>query len=89
MKVTHVHLRIDLQHREGSRLRAMGSVTLDGVFQIEYVKVVQRTDGTFLVAMPSRLGTDGSHHDVAHPVNKTLREHINDAVMSEYNRLRP
>lgn len=87
MIVTKVHLRVELVPRIGSRLRAVGSLVLNGVFQIEYVKVVQKTDGSYLVQMPSQLGNDGVHHDVAHPVSRDLRASIDRAVMKEYHRM--
>lgn len=85
MKVTHVRLNIDLLQRSGSRLLAVGSITLDGVFQVEYIRVVRRTDGTLLVAMPSQKNNAGSHQDVAHPVSRQLRDDINNTVLAEYH----
>lgn len=87
MIVTGVRLRIDLLQRHGSRLLAMGSVVIDGVFQIEYIKVVRKPDGTLLVQMPSQISNDGVRRDVAHPITREARAAIDLAVLSEYNRL--
>ena len=34
--------------------------------------------------MPSRRRRDGSFHDVAHPINQDLREHIESTVLDYY-----
>lgn len=87
MRVTHVNLRVDLIQQSGSRLRAVGSITLDDVFQIEYIRIVQAMDGQLIVAMPSIRNTAGEHRDTAHPLRPWLRKHINDCVLTEYQKL--
>ena len=81
MIVTSVRLRL---FRSGAvRVKAVGSIVLDQCFQIEHIHVVERENGTYLVAMPSRYES-GKWHDDAHPVTPDLRQNINNSVMSQY-----
>ncbi len=84
MIVTSVRLR--LFPGNPRRVRAVGSLVLDECFQIEHVHVVQREDGTLLVAMPSRY-ENGIYHDVAHPISAAFRSALDHAVLSEFERL--
>ncbi len=59
---------------------------LDRCFQIEHIHVVERPDGTLLVAMPSRYEA-GTYHDVAHPITGEFRAALDRAVIEEYTRL--
>lgn len=84
MVVTSVRLR--LIPPGPKRVRAVGCLILDSCFQIEHVHVVQKPDGSLLVAMPSRYeGFD--YHDVAHPITASFRAELNSAVLKEYARL--
>lgn len=83
MEITSVSLRTELVQRDGSRLIACGSVTLDNELRIEYIRVVKTNDGRFLVCMPSLVNGTGQHRDTVHPIKRTLREKINDSVLEE------
>ncbi|HHW44173.1 MAG: septation regulator SpoVG [Thermoanaerobacteraceae bacterium] len=80
MVVTDVRVRKVLP--EG-RMKAIVSVTLDDMFVIHDVKVVEGNNGLF-VAMPSRKTPDGEFRDIAHPINATAREIIQSAVLQAY-----
>lgn len=82
--VTSVRLRLFPANLR--RVRAVGSLVFDRCFQIEHIHVVQREDGTLLVAMPSRYEAD-SYHDVAHPITAGFRREVDVAVLEEYARL--
>jgi stage V sporulation protein G len=84
MKVTFVHLRIFPPDRK--RVKAVGSMVIDGEFQVEHIHVIQHDDGDLRVGMPARYEND-SWHDYAHPITKRFREEVNKAVIGEYNRL--
>ena len=36
--------------------------------------------------MPSRLGSDGEQHDMAHPINQETREMFEKAVLEEFEK---
>jgi stage V sporulation protein G len=78
--VTDVRVRKLL--REG-RMKAIVSVTLDDMFVIHDVKVVEGNRGLF-VAMPSRKTPDGEFRDIAHPISTMARELIQSAVLQAY-----
>ena len=79
--VTSVRLR--LFPSGPRRVRAVGSIIIFGCFQIEHVHVVEREDGTLIVAMPSRFEM-GKYHDVAHPITVESRAEIDRKVMEKY-----
>ncbi|MFA7468549.1 MAG: septation regulator SpoVG [Desulfotomaculaceae bacterium] len=80
MHVTDVRVRKVLT--EG-KMKAIVSVTLDDAFVVHDVKIVEGQNGLF-VAMPSRRMPDGEFRDIAHPINSSARELIQDAVLSAY-----
>lgn len=84
MIVTSVRLRVFPGNAR--RVRAVGSLVLDECFQIEHVHVVQREDGSLLVAMPARYEA-GTYHDVAHPITGAFRAVLDRAVLEEYERI--
>lgn len=79
--VTSVRLR--LFPAGARRVRAVGSIVLSGCFQIEHVHVVEREDGSLIVAMPSKYEM-GKYHDVAHPITVEFRAEIDRKVMAKY-----
>lgn len=80
MKVTDVRLR--RVSAEG-KMRAIASITFDEEFVIHDVRIIDGNNGLF-VAMPSKRTADGEFRDIAHPINSTTREKIQDAVLKEY-----
>jgi len=80
MNVTDVRVRKVLA--EG-KMKAIVSVTLDDMFVIHDVKVVEGQNGLF-VAMPSRKTPSGEFRDIAHPINSSAREIIQSAVLVAY-----
>lgn len=80
MEITEV--RIKPVKSEG-RLLAFASITIDDCFAVHNLKVIGGREGIF-VAMPSRRLLDGSHKDIAHPVNNQTRMDIEDRVLDAY-----
>lgn len=76
--------RVYPYHGEDERLKAFASITLNDAFVVN-VKVIQGNGGLF-VAMPSLPRKDGLFHDLAHPITRELREHIEDVVLGTYHR---
>ena len=69
--------------RGEEKLKAFVTITFDDSFVIRNLKVIQGQKGLF-VAMPSRKMLDGSHKDIAHPINNETRRMIEDKVLSAY-----
>ena len=69
MEITDIKFR----HVEQSgKLRALVSVTFDGVLAVHDIKIIDGHDRLFL-AMPSRRMPDGHFRDIAHPFGSALR----------------
>ncbi len=82
MEITDVRIRkVD---KEG-KMKAIVSITLDDVFVVHDIKVIEGEKGLF-IAMPSRKGADGEYRDIAHPINSDMRTKIQDLILETYNR---
>jgi len=82
VNVTDVRVRKILTD---GKMKAIVSVTLNDMFVIHDVKVVEGQKGLF-VAMPSRKTPDGEFRDIAHPINTSAREIIQSAVLDAYEK---
>ena len=82
MDITDVRIK-PLELRD-SRMRAVASITIDNCFAVHDIKIIERSEGEYLVFMPSRTGDDGVRRDTAHPINRETRKMIEDMVISRY-----
>jgi stage V sporulation protein G len=82
MKITDVRVR---KVTEEGKMKAIVSVTFDDEFVVHDIKVIEGQNGLF-IAMPSRKMADGEFRDIAHPINATTRQKIQEAVFSEYEK---
>ncbi len=81
MQITDVRMRkVD----NGSRLKAVATITFDNVFVVHELRVIEGTNGLF-VAMPNRKNNKGLFKDIAHPIEKSMREEIERVVLEKYN----
>ena len=83
MKITEVKIRKTFD--EGA-LRAIVSVTIDDVFAVHDIKIINGSKGMY-VAMPCRKCKDGEFRDVAHPLNTEIRTYFNDTILKKYNEI--
>jgi stage V sporulation protein G len=74
-------IRVTLRDEE--KLRGFANVTFDNAFVVRGMKIIQGSSGYF-VSMPSRKRPDGTHQDIAHPVNKDMRAEIEKRVLEAY-----
>jgi stage V sporulation protein G len=65
------------------RLKAYVTITIDNVFLIRDLRVINGNAGLF-VAMPSRKMKDGTFKDIAHPLNSETRQLIEKHVLVGY-----
>lgn len=70
--------------REEEKLKAYVSVTFDNSFVVRGIKIIQSNQGGLMVFMPSRKQNDGTYEDIAHPINKEMREFVVKKVLSAY-----
>lgn len=82
MDITDVRVR---KVTEEGKMKAIVSVTFDEEFVVHDIKVIEGLNGLF-IAMPSRKMADGEFRDIAHPINATTRQKIQEAVFEEYEK---
>ena len=83
MEITEIRMFIV----DDGKLKATLSATFDDEFVVKGIKVIEGRDSVF-VAMPSRRKESGEFDDIAHPINKKFRLKLQEAVLTEYARLR-
>ena len=66
-------------------MKAVVSITIDDVFVIHDIKVIEGEKGMF-IAMPSRKAADGEYRDIAHPINSETREKIQQLILDSYEK---
>lgn len=82
MEITSV--RIFKTDREGSKVKAYATVTLDDCIMIHNIKVIEGFEKT-IIAMPSRKVSDEKYEDVVHPLNSETRTLFEEKILAEYN----
>lgn len=80
MQITDVRVR--KVTKEG-KMRAVVSITIDDVFVVHDIKVIEGEKGLF-IAMPSRKASDGEYRDIAHPINSETRDKIQSLILKKY-----
>lgn len=65
MNITDVRVR---KIAKEGKMKAVVSITLDNVFVVHDIKVIEGEKGMF-IAMPSKKASDGEYRDIAHPIN--------------------
>lgn len=82
MQVTDVRVR--KLTKEG-RMKAVVSITLDDEFVVHDIKVIEGEKGLF-IAMPSKRTSEGEYKDIAHPINSSAREAIQEIILESYRK---
>ena len=80
MNITDVRVR---KIAKEGKMKAVVSITLDNVFVVHDIKVIEGQNGLF-IAMPSRKTPDGEFKDIAHPINTDTREKIQNSILKAY-----
>lgn len=82
MNITDVRVR---KITKEGKMRAVVSITLDEVFVVHDIKVIEGEKGMF-IAMPSKKASDGEYRDIAHPINSETRDMIQKTVLDAYDK---
>ena len=82
MEITDVKIRKIISD---GRLRAVVSVTIDDMFAVHDIKVVQGDERLF-VAMPSRKDENGVFRDIVHPISPSARKLFEQSILEAYER---
>lgn len=77
MQITDVRVR---KITKEGKMRAIVSITIDEEFVIHDIKVIEGDKGLF-IAMPSKKAADGEYRDIAHPINSSTREKIQEIIL--------
>lgn len=82
MQITDVRVR-KISSENGNKMKAIASITIDGVFVVHDIKILEGEKGMF-IAMPSRKSSDGEFRDIAHPINTETREMLQTLILQKY-----
>lgn len=82
MQITDVRVR---KIAKEGKMKAVVSITLDNVFVVHDIKVIEGEKGLF-IAMPSKKSSDGEHRDIAHPINSETRDSIQKIILEAYEK---
>lgn len=80
MQITDVRVR---KITKEGKMKAVVSITLDDVFVVHDIKVIEGDKGLF-IAMPSKKAADGEFRDIAHPINSRTRDMIQTTILNAY-----
>lgn len=83
MNITDVRIR---RISNDGKMRAVASITLDDVFVVHDIKIIDGQNGLF-IAMPSKKMSDGDFRDVAHPICSEMRNQIKELLLQEYEKM--
>jgi len=83
LRVTDV--RIKKINTEG-KMKAVVSVTFDDAFVVHDIKIIEGQDKLF-TAMPSKKTPDNEFKDIAHPINRSMREELERIILAAYEEL--
>lgn len=81
MEITEIRVTL----RDEERLKGFANVTFDNAFVVRGMKIIQGNTGYF-VAMPSRKRSNGTHQDIAHPVNAEMRQRLEELVLEAFEK---
>ncbi len=81
MQITDVRVK---KINSQNRMKAIASITIDDVFVIHDIKVIESDKGLF-IAMPSKKVQNGEFKDIAHPINTETRDMIQKMIIEKYN----
>ncbi|MBQ9136003.1 MAG: septation regulator SpoVG [Lachnospiraceae bacterium] len=82
MQITDVRVR---RITKEGKMKAVVSITIDDEFVVHDIKVIEGEKGLF-IAMPSKKATDGEYRDIAHPINSSTRENIQQIILDAYEK---
>ena len=71
--------------KDHGKLMGFASVSLGGVFAVNNIRIYNTENGPY-VSMPSTKGQDGKYHDICCPTTKEMRQALNAAGLSAYEK---
>jgi len=80
MNITDIRVR---KLKGNGKMKAVVSITIDDVFVIHDIKVIDGEKGTF-IAMPSKKVLDGRYKDIAHPIQTETRDWMQKLILEAF-----
>ncbi|MEG2813590.1 MAG: septation protein SpoVG family protein [Oscillospiraceae bacterium] len=78
-------IEISMQLTLGEKaIKGIATITINETFVIKRACVVEGKNGLF-VQMPSYKKADGEYENIVFPIEKTVREQLNKAILDKYN----
>lgn len=68
-----------------SKIKGIASFTIDGVFAVHDVKIIEGDKGLF-IAMPSKKTAEGEFRDICHPLTSAAREELQNTILEAYKK---
>lgn len=84
MKITEITIR---PATEGL-VKGYADIVFDNCFMIEGIRIIQGPAGLF-ISFPTKKRIDGTHWDIAFPVNAKTRNMIQQAILEKYEKIVP
>lgn len=78
-------VRTFLVKNRTSKVVAMASISFDGVFVVDSIRVVEGKNGLF-VSFPQIKNKDDKYNDVAYPCTKEAYKYICNKIIEDYNK---
>jgi stage V sporulation protein G len=82
MRVTEVRIR----PANEEVVKAYASICFDNYFLVHDIGIIKGPTGLF-ISFPNRTQSEGGQRDIAFPVNAETRQMIEQAVLSEYEKV--
>jgi stage V sporulation protein G len=79
VEITEVRLFL----RDEPKLKAFVDIIFDSAFVIRGLKIIEGGNGLF-ISMPSLRRRNGRFLDIVHPINASMRQHIEQKVFEAY-----
>lgn len=83
IEITEVRIR---KIKTNNRIVALATIEIDNCFIVNDIKILKGENGLF-ITMPSRKTSNGEYRDIAYPINKEIRELIQNVIIKEYNKI--
>ena len=80
MDITDVKIR---KIKKEGKLKGIASITFDDEFVVHDIKIIQGERGLFVV-MPSRKSVRGDFKNIAHPINSSARDKVENSIIQKF-----
>ena len=87
MQVTDVKLYPFDTSSIGGRVRAVADVTIDNMFIIKGIKLVEAKHGGLFISFPKKSTSKGDFVDIIQPLDNTFTEILRRAVVDKYKEM--